>query len=117
MNTKKFSLMTVATICGLALLTPSATGQSSPWAQKVHTLVKANFSYPRSAQLRKEQGMAVIRVEVASDGMITRVTLTQSSGSAILDREALRIAEKMKRLPVPPRGTTTISLPISFRLG
>lgn len=116
MNVKKISAVKTATLCSLALLAVPVIAQSSPWKQQVQTLVRANFTYPRSAQVRGDQGLAVIRVDLAVDGNITGVTLTKSSGSPILDREAVRIAQKIKRFPAPPRGTTNISLPISWQL-
>lgn len=103
-------------IVGVALLAAPVMAQSSTWTKRVHTLVQDNFSYPRSAMVRKEQGQATIRVSLATDGNITAVTLTKSSGSEILDREAVRIAQKVKRFPAPPSGTTSVSLPISFKL-
>lgn len=103
-------------IVGVALLAAPVMAQSSTWTKQVHSLVRDNFSYPRSAMVRKEQGQATVRVSLAADGNITGVTLTKSSGSEILDREAVRIAQKVKRFPAPPSGTTSVSLPISFRL-
>lgn len=103
-------------IVSLALLAAPAVAESSTWAKRVHSLVQENFSYPRSAMVRKEQGQATIKVSLTADGNITGVTLTKSSGSQILDREAVRIGQKVKRLPTPPSGMTSVSLPISFRL-
>lgn len=112
----KISALKTATLCSLALLAAPVIAQSSPWTQQVQTLVRANFSYPRSAQVRGEEGRAVVRIDLSVDGSITGVTLTKSSGSLILDREAVRIAQKIKRVPAPPRGTTNISLPILWQL-
>lgn len=100
----------------LALAATSLSAQSASWNKQVTKLVAANFSYPRSAQVRGDQGSALIRVDVAPNGNITAVSLVQSSGSPILDREALRIVQKVGQLPTPPAGTKTISLPIVFRL-
>ena len=115
MNIKKIQVAKGA-IIGVALLAAPVMAQSSAWKERVHSLVQDNFSYPRSAIVRKEQGQATVKVTIAANGNITGVTLTKSSGSEILDREAVRIAQKMGRLPAPPAGTTSVSLPISFRL-
>lgn len=103
-------------ILGVALLATPVMAQSNTWAKQVHSLVRENFSYPRSAMVRKEQGQATVKVSLSADGNITGVTLTKSSGSEILDREAVRIAQKVRRFPAPPSGTTSVSLPIAFRL-
>lgn len=116
MNMKKLAVLNAALCCGIALLAVPVTAQSSTWTQRVHSLMRDNFSYPRSAMVRKEQGQATVRVSMSADGNIIGVTLTKSSGSEILDREAVRIAQKVRRFPTPPAGTTSVSLPISFRL-
>ncbi len=103
-------------ILGVALLGAPVMAQSNAWTKQVHSLVRDNFSYPRSAIVRKEQGQATIRLSMSADGNITNVTLTKSSGSEILDREAIRIGQKVRRLPTPPSGISSVSLPIAFRL-
>lgn len=109
------NLKTLA-ICGLAILAAPVVAQSGPWTQQVQSLVKANFTYPRSAQVRGDEGRAVVKVDLTANGGITSVTLTKSTGSEILDREAVRIMYKIKQFPTPPRGTTNVSVPISWQL-
>lgn len=103
-------------LAGIALAATPVVAQSAPWNKKVSNLVAANFSYPRSAVVRGDEGRALIKVNVAPNGSITEVTLAQSTGSPILDREAVRIVQKIKRFPTPPAGTKTVSLPIVFQL-
>ncbi len=114
--TKNKLAVAKSVILGVAMLGAPVMAQSSAWTKQVHSLVRDNFSYPRSAMVRKEQGQATIKVSMSADGNITNVTLIKSSGSEILDREAVRIAQKVRRLPAPPSGTTSVSLPIAFRL-
>ncbi len=113
MNIK--NLKTIA-ICSLAIFAAPVAAQSTPWTQQVQSLVKANFTYPRSAQVRGDQGRAVVKVDLTASGGITGVTLTKSTGSDILDREAVRIMHKIKQFPTPPRGITNVSVPISWQL-
>lgn len=112
-NNRRFAFVALA---GVALAATPVVAQSAPWNQKVSNLVAANFSYPRSAIVRGDEGRALIRVNVAPNGNIVEVKLAQSTGSPILDREAVRIVEKIKRFPAPPSGTRTVSLPIVFQL-
>ena len=87
------------------------------WQKKVGQLIGASFTYPRSAQLRREQGDAKIKVAISGTGKVLSVDLVKSSGSAILDREAVRIPMKVSSYPAPPNGTTTnIVFPISWRI-
>jgi periplasmic protein TonB len=106
----------VAAIVGSLLLATPIAAQSSVWMKQVHSQIRENFSYPRSAVVRGEQGQAIIRLTLAADGIVTSVTLTKSSGSEILDREAVRIAQKVKKIPSPPRGVASVQVPISFQL-
>ena len=106
-------------ITGLAVLatTGPAHAVDPAWQKKVGQLIGANFSYPRSAQVRGEQGNAKIKVAISGAGKVLSVDLVQSSGSAILDREAVRIPMKVSSYPAPPGGTTTnVVFPISWRI-
>lgn len=112
----RIAMLAVAGLTGLA-----AAGQAQAadpaWKRKVSQLIGASFSYPRSAQLRGEQGEAKIKVAISGTGKVISVDLVQSSGSAILDREAVRIPMKVSAYPVPPNGATTnVVFPISWRI-
>lgn len=116
MNISRFALVAVAGLSALAPLAP-AHAADSEWVKKVGQLISANYSYPRSAQLRGEQGSAKIKVAISGAGKVLAVNLVQSSGSAILDREAVRIPTKVTSYPVPPNHSTTeITFPITFRI-
>ena len=116
MKPKSLFSARIAALSCLALAATPAAAQANPWARQVETLVRANFTYPRSAQVRGDEGRAVVLVQLATDGKVTGVTLSQSSGSQILDREAVRIPQKIGQFPKPPSGTKSISLPITWRL-
>lgn len=109
-------LMAVTGLAGLAIAGP-AQAVDPAWKGKVGQLIKANYSYPRSAQLRGEQGEAKIRIAFSGTGKVLSVDLVKSTGSAILDREAVRIPMKVNSFPSPPGGTNAeIVFPISWRL-
>ncbi|MEO8722487.1 MAG: energy transducer TonB [Sphingobium sp.] len=112
----KMTHFTFAALLILAAMPVSASADSPNWNQQVGSVVRANFSYPRSAEIRREQGRAILRVALSADGTISGVQLSQSSGSAILDREALRIVERIGRFPIPPKGTSVVTLPITWQL-
>lgn len=112
----RFALLTITGLMGLVAGGP-AHAIDPAWQKKVGQLIGANFSYPRSAQLRGEQGSAKIKVAISGAGKVLSVDLVQSSGSAILDREAVRIPMKVNNYPAPPNGATTnIVFPISWRI-
>ena len=111
----RIALLAVAGLAGLALAGPAPAEPG--WKQKVGQLISANYSYPRSAQLRGEQGEAKIKIAISGTGKVLSVNLIQSSGSAILAREAIRIPNKVSSYPAPPGGANTeIVFPISWRI-
>ena len=116
MNMQRFALLTVAALTGLVAAVP-AHANDPGWRRKVAQLISANYSYPRSAQLRGEQGRAKIKIAISGTGKVLSVNLVQSSGSAILDREAVRIPMKVGSFPPPPtRSNVELTYPINFQI-
>lgn len=107
--------MLVATVA-VGLVGPAAA-QDAGWQRKVAQLVAENQSYPRSAQVRGEEGTAKVKVSMDSSGRITGVQLVQPTSSDILNREAEKIMEKIGSFPPPPAGVTSLVVPITWKLG
>jgi len=113
---RRIALLAVTGLMGLAAAGPAHAADPG-WQRKVAQLIGANYTYPRSAQLRGEQGSAKVRIAFSGAGKVLSVDLVQSSGSAILDREAVRIPMKVSSYPAPPTGSTTnIVFPITWRI-
>lgn len=117
MNARRMSLIGLAALTALAVSGPARAGDPA-WEAKVVKLVIANYIYPRSAEVRHEEGRAVVKIVISNTGKPISIELVQSSGSQILDREAVRIPAKVGTFPAPPGGTNaTIILPIKWDLG
>ena len=86
------------------------------WQGAVVRLIASHQNYPRSAQLRGEQGTTKLRIALNPDGKIGQVDLAVSSGSAILDREAQATVASIGKFPPPPAGVTSLMVPIVWRL-
>ena len=115
MNVRRIILLAAAGLMGLSAAPAHAA--DTGWMRKVSQLISANFSYPRSAQLRGEEGRAKIKIALAGNGKVLAVDLLQSTGSAILDREAVRIPTKVVSFPPPPSGAKTeVVFPITWRI-
>ena len=56
-------------------------------------------TYPRRAELRRQEGLAVVRMAVDVDGRVTGVVLERSSGHELLDEAALRTARTWRFRP------------------
>lgn len=100
----------------LALIAGPAHAASENWSSTVTRIISTRQQYPRSAALRGEQGTTRIRLLVAPDGRISRLVLEKSSGSTILDNEAQTTIRAIGKLPPPPEGTTSLLVPITWRL-
>ena len=112
----RIALLAVTGMMGLAAASPALAADPG-WHRKVAQLIGANYAYPRSAVLRGEQGIARIKIAFSGAGKILSVDLVKSTGSAILDREAVRIPRKVASFPAPPTGSTTdITIPITWRI-
>jgi len=58
--------------------------------------------YPPAARARREQGVAAVRFTLTGEGRVRTVALDRSSGSSLLDREALETVRRAQPLPRIP---------------
>jgi len=116
MTISRTVLAAAAALMAFLPVTPVQAADSE-WSRKVAQLISAKYSYPRSAQLRGEQGRVRIKIAFSPTGKVLSVDLVESSGSAILDREAVRIPMKVATFPPPPNhANVELVYPISFRI-
>jgi protein TonB len=86
------------------------------WHQLLATHLERHKTYPRQAQMLRQQGVVSIRVSLDATGQVLSVALAQSSGSASLDAATLDLARRASPLPPPPSGMETpVSLVIPLR--
>ena len=86
------------------------------WAGAVGALVQRGLRYPRDAEDDGIEGVAVVRIDVTSDGTIAQATLRTSAGDPRLDQAALARVKALGRVPTPPGGVRQLDVPIRFRL-
>jgi protein TonB len=101
--------------------TPSASAAPASWQSQVLGHLAHFKRYPGDARQRKRAGAAWVRFQVDRDGKLLASELITSSGTVLLDREALQVLERAQPLPAPPasvlhQGTVTVTLPVSFKL-
>jgi len=70
------------------------------YLNNVRERIRSKWVYPRPAGERGIKGDALIDFDIAKDGQLAYITLTRSSGTAILDDAAL-VAVKLAQ-PFPP---------------
>ncbi|MBD3760297.1 energy transducer TonB [Sphingomonadaceae bacterium G21617-S1] len=116
----RYTRLLAAACAALAVLaaTSPARAADAAFDAKVMKLVSTFYSYPRSAELRHEEGRAKVKIVIAGSGKTISIELVESSGSQILDREAVRIPGKVGTFPPPPGGAPyTVIVPIRWQMG
>lgn len=101
--------------------TPPASAAPASWQSQVLSHLAHFKRYPGDARQRKRAGAAWVRFQVDRDGKLLASELITSSGTVLLDREALQVLQRAQPLPAPPanvlhQGTVTVTLPVSFKL-
>lgn len=84
------------------------------WGAKVQARVERRQTYP--AEGGGASGMVKLQLTVAPSGALLGVTVTASSGSAALDRAALRAVQGAAPFPKAPRGLTEPGYRMALRL-
>lgn len=83
--------------------------------------LSTKVKYPKEAEKRGEQGKAYVQFVVKSDGNVDYVQVAKSSGSKVLDDEAVRVVKSMPRwTPAKQDGenvNSMLTLPVAFKLG
>ncbi|WP_176488936.1 energy transducer TonB [Rhizorhabdus dicambivorans] len=116
MKARHYYLSAIAALGALGIASPGQAADAA-FEAKVVKLVTAFYSYPRSAELRQEEGRARVRIVIAGSGKPVSIELVESTGSQILDREAVRIPTKVGTYPAPPGGSAyTIIVPIRWKI-
>jgi TonB family protein len=75
--------------------------------------------YPESSRLGGEQGVVLVRVDVACSGNVNRVLLARSSGYHALDRAAVEAVKRWKFHPASAAGiamNSEVTVPVRFEL-
>lgn len=117
---KTFAKTVPATIAmafaAAAMLPTAAQAQSAEWIKAVARTIAAKQTYPRSAQMRGEEGTAKVKIYISASGAIERAELVSPSGSSALDKEAVALPERAGQVPPPPGGATSVTVPITWKL-
>lgn len=114
-RTLSASLAALALAGGVLSASP-ASAQSADWLKSVARAIASKQTYPRTAQMRGEEGTAKVKVFISASGAVERTELVVPSGSSTLDREALALPARAGTLPAPPGGPTSITVPITWKL-
>jgi protein TonB len=83
-------------------------------------LISRKKKYPKKAKRKRQQGTVIIAFTIYSDGHIQNISIKQSSGSQLLDRNAISTIQQLSgKVPFPDkidRQQWTFTLPLVYRL-
>ncbi|RKF22786.1 energy transducer TonB [Altericroceibacterium spongiae] len=100
---------------------PQVSDAKPTWEGRVLGALNKKKRYPRSAQLRRQQGIPWIRFVMNRAGEVLSVKLERSSGFRSLDAEAVKLPKRAAPLPKPPEEvkgeTIELVVPIEFFIG
>jgi periplasmic protein TonB len=89
------------------------------WQKEISAILERNKRYPSEARAKKQQGVAKIAFNMDRQGRVLSTRLVTSSGSSLLDEEALSLTQRAQ-FPPPPvvfaGGEITVTVPVRFSL-
>lgn len=102
-------------------LAPAPPSNAVPnWRGELIGRLQRAKRYPDAARARDEQGVATVMFTMDRSGHVLSARLVCSSGSDVLDEEAVALIHRAAPLPPAPAelqgDTLTLNVPVSFRL-
>ena len=82
------------------------------WKSALVARLERYKRYPPEARSRGEYGVAQLSFSVDRNGAVHHAQIVRSSGSNVLDRETVALAERASPMPPPPSEITGVQIPI-----
>lgn len=83
----------------------------------IRALILQNLKYPSMAKRMHQTGIVELMLVISAQGKLINITLENSSGHKLLDKSALKAAQRLADLDLPvPKTTSRIVLPVAFAL-
>jgi protein TonB len=99
---------------------PRPSNALPTWKIQVAALLERNKRYPAKAQSRREQGVVRLFFSLDRKGMVIESRVATSSGSPVLDEEAIALVRRAQPFPAPPSelagAHVDLTVPIRFNL-
>jgi periplasmic protein TonB len=96
---------------------PDLARAQAAWQKVVVRQLERYRHYPDAADRRGIRGNLVVRFRLDESGQVIASEITESSGSPILDKEALDLLKRASPFPAPPPGVELdFALPIDFKI-
>lgn len=102
---------------------PAAAPAAAPAPVSIGTLAampgNPPLVYPKSARMRHQEGVALLRILIGTDGRVADIALAQSSGFDVLDRAAMEVVRFWRFAPAKRDGIAVEGVgifPATFKL-
>lgn len=86
------------------------------WKGELYAHIKRFQHYPEAARANGATGTASVVFTLDHGGRVVSARLAGSTGSPILDQEALATIRRASPMPAPPNGSATITVPLHYSL-
>jgi protein TonB len=90
------------------------------YGETLSRLIARHQHYPRVAQMRGWEGTVQVAIDIGSQGKISGMKISQSSGFEVLDKQALDMIKSAAPFPPAPQSLQgkefVVNVPIIFRL-
>jgi periplasmic protein TonB len=101
-------------------LSAIAAKTQAAWQKLLFAHINRYKRYPAAASAHKMTGIVTVDFMLDRRGQVLSTRVTQSSGAAMLDEEALGLLRRAAPLPVPPQDVPAegilLTVPIQFRM-
>lgn len=95
-------------------------GADADYMARLSAWLEKHKRYPRRAQMRRQEGTALLRFVIDREGRVVEYSIRESSGHDILDEEVAAMIERAQPLPGIPedlhRGRLELVVPVQFFL-
>lgn len=91
----------------------------SSYLSVIRSQIERNKYYPRFSKRQHQEGTSIIKLVIAPDGRVLKITLISSSGYKTLDKAALDAVRKSVPLPPPSGyglGKISLDIPLCYLL-
>lgn len=97
-----------------------AVGLEVDYFARLQAWLERHRQYPRRAQLRRQEGTALLYFVIDRDGTVIEARIQRSSGHRLLDREVREMLERARPLPPLPaelaQAQLEVVVPVRFAL-
>lgn len=95
----------------------AASASAANWRSELYAHIQRYKRYPEAARSRGDFGTASVAFTLDGGGRVVSARLVSSSGSSIIDEEAVSTIRRASPMPAPPSGgSVSVNVPMHYSL-